>query len=815
MISIKRSTSLLSLTLFVVLSISQASSPLGEETAYTKLEEYVVFSPINRDASVLPNDHPFSSVYGYETSILDTPRNVTVISSTQLEAISLKDVRDFTKLTSSSYTSSNFGAPTTPSIRGQAADTLLNGMRKGMTNNGNGMPFNTNSLESVNILKGPPSVMIGASQYVGGYIDIITKRPTGENEGRLDLTIDSEGMRKAMIDQNLVLSETTNLRISLTGEDSTDYYWDDYRRQSTAFYAALDWQPSDDYQLELFAEYFNANYTENWGINRPTDDLINDLTYVTGIGTTGGFLDQVTTTGTTQIDREARLHGEGDDSNGDYFTLQAIQTLTANPDVTIVNNSLFQYRDRDTYSSYQYSEVLRDNFRFENRTEVRTRVDFLSLRHNLNLGLDLSYQDIWAVNDYYHEPANAWDLANQSYSDIGVTNADVFNTPFILNSFPISGESARGKLYARPGSTSSDYDLPGTRDVSGNEDSNDSQTTSIGLFTQDDIELNERLNLLIGGRIDYVYVNSEDPMFDDMIDYLDYIGEDTSALERAEDSYGGFVPNFNIGLVYKLTDSQRLYANYNYSQSIPVDLGGGIALRADGKINSEAFDTTSQLFELGYKGTFYDDTLYTTVNLFQQDRVEPQSRGNDQEVEVWGIEAELHYQPTERFYMVFAYSYMESITRNGMNAARTPISAVDPNGGTYLYDSFPSYSGYDADTPGVPNHIFNGLISYSLTNSFSMSLGFLVTSPMNLAFEVPASENLSPLDPGALESAEIPWQYSIDLGARYETDRWALALYLLNATDEENWGTVTSLYGNDSIFAELPRRIELTASLKW
>ncbi len=778
----------------------------SKSSSYQELDEYIVTSPIDPNESVLPNDHPFNSIYGYQTEILDTPRNVTVISKTQLEAISLKDVRDFSKLTSSSYTSSNFGAPTTPSIRGQTADTLINGMRKGLSNNGNGMPFNTNSIESVNILKGPPSVMVGASQYVGGYVDLLTKRPTGYNEGRLDLSIDSEGMQKAQIDQNLVLSETVNLRISLTGEDSTDYYWDDYKRQTAAFYAALDWSPSEQYQLELLTEYFNANYSENWGINRPSNDLIGNQNYVTGIGSTGGFLDSVTTTGTSKISRDARLHGEGDDSNGDYFTLQAIQTIRTNPDITFVNNSLFQYRDRDTYSSYQYSEVLRDNFRFENRTEARTDGQWLGLYHNLNLGLDVSYQDVWAVNDYYHEPANAWDLVNQSPADIGVTDAEVFYTAFFYNAFPISGESGRGKLSARPGSNSSSYFIASTGEfVLGNQDSNDSQTTSVGIFVQDDSELTDRLNLLIGGRIDYVYAQSKDPMFRDMIQYLEDLNptEDYSAVEQAEDSHGDFVPNFNLGLVYRLAASQRLYANYNYSESIPVDLGGGIALQqtdtpgdgVNGTLDEDAFDAASQLFEFGYKGTFYEDTLYTTVNFFKQDRIEPQSIGDDQEVNVWGIEAELHYQPVEKFYMIFAYSYMESITRNGINASLTPIS----DGVTYQYATFAAYADYEADT-------------------FSASIGFLVTSPMNLAFNVPASarvDDQQAIAPGDLKSAEIPWQYSIDLGLRYETERWALAVYLLNATDEENWGAVTGLYGNDSIFAELPRRLEVTASLKW
>ncbi len=814
----------------------------SEEELVYELEEYIVTSKHSPDYSVLPNDHLFSSVYGNEMGILDTPRNITIISPTQLEAISLKDPRDFTKLTTSSYSGSNFGAPTTPSIRGQVADTLLNGMRKGMTSNGNGLPLNMNSVESVNILKGPPSVMVGVSQYVGGYTDLITKRPTWTNEGQASITADTEGLRKANIDQNWVLSDTAAMRVSITGEDTDDYYWDDFKRKTFAFYGALDWQPNERYQLELIGEYFYADYTENWGINRPTQDLIDHNRYVTGGAEDGftapagnpptGFFDIVNTDGIVEIDREARLHGAGDDSEGDYVSFQAIQSFTPDSDLKILNNSLFQYLDRDTYSAYQYSEVLRDNWRFENRTEVQTSQELLGFLHNLNVGAAFSYQDIWAVNDFYHEPANAWDLANQSYSDIGVTDASVFSSGGFYNAFPISGESARGRLtLGRPGSTTSSYLTP-TGFVLGNGDSNDSQTTAAGIFLQDQVDLNERLSVLVGGRLDYVYVESADPMFSSMIRYLQTTnpGEDFSDLEKAEDSHGDFVPNANIGFVYELTPVQRLYFNYNYSESIPIGAGGGVPLEysgdpsdpnydnINGKLNEDAFDIESELYEFGYKSSWLDNTMFFTANIFYQTRTEQVAEGSDQEIEAQGFETELHFQPSRKFYIVAGYSYIDSTTRNGLNATRTPIDEVPSSGGSHPINDFYSYDGYDADTPGVPNHIINGLLAYQFTENFSATLGLVITSEIDLAFNVPGEYTTNAFGAATgepLRSAEIPWQYSVDLGFKYATDRWEAALYVLNATDEENWGAVNGLYGNDSVYAELPRRFEFTLTAKW
>ena len=83
------------------------------------------------EESILATTRPISSVYGTDRSILDTPRNVNIVSREQLDAIGIKDVRDFSKLTSSSYTKTNFGAPTTPNLRGQEADLMINGIRRG------------------------------------------------------------------------------------------------------------------------------------------------------------------------------------------------------------------------------------------------------------------------------------------------------------------------------------------------------------------------------------------------------------------------------------------------------------------------------------------------------------------------------------------------------------------------------------------------------------------------------------------------------------------------------------------------------------
>ena len=49
----------------------------------------VIVTDVPIEENIMPTSRPTSSVYGTDTSILDTPRNVTIISREQLSAIDI------------------------------------------------------------------------------------------------------------------------------------------------------------------------------------------------------------------------------------------------------------------------------------------------------------------------------------------------------------------------------------------------------------------------------------------------------------------------------------------------------------------------------------------------------------------------------------------------------------------------------------------------------------------------------------------------------------------------------------------------------
>src|SRR5689334_15563122 len=234
---------------------AQAAAPATSSTPpkdeVLVLDPYRIDSGVPPDELVLPIARPFNSVFGTDDNIVDVPRNVTIISRQQLSDISIASVLDFSKLTSSSYTTTNFGAPANPSIRGQTADLFINGVRGRITSNGNGLPLDFNSVESVNIVKGPATAVQGTSMYVGGFVDLITKRPYFDaTKGSVSMTVGSYSQKEWTVDVGGPLSKAAAYRLSYSGTDSKGYSWD-YFNKNHSIYGALTLRPAPGYEIFL------------------------------------------------------------------------------------------------------------------------------------------------------------------------------------------------------------------------------------------------------------------------------------------------------------------------------------------------------------------------------------------------------------------------------------------------------------------------------------------------------------------------------------------------------------------------------------
>jgi hypothetical protein len=762
----------------------------------------VVVTDVPIEENIMPTNRPTNSVYGTDTPILDTPRNATIISTEQLSDIDIQDPRDFSKLTSDSYTQSNFGAPANPSIRGQSADVFINGMRRGLTSNGNGFPLDFNSVESVDIIKGPADAVYGASQYVGGYVDEVTKQPFFDKwQGSVGTTVGEYQVYRWTADVGgpLIKNELA-MRLSYSGQDSGSYYDNSHIQQESA-YLALTWTPNSKYTLAFNGEYEDADYNENNGINRVTQNLIDNNKYITGtvpggIGSIGEFFNPVVAGPTVDISPSQHIIGVDDGSYGHTEDGQIIQTLLVNDNFKIIWNTLYERIDRRTYNSQGFDEVLRDNAAADSRLEFIVDNDFGSghsekpaakeakdakdgkdakavatqmksdsgfIMHNeLNAGIEFRFQNNDNYDTFAVEPFDAFDITQ----------------PISTVRIPLSTQLANGQFHI-PGATSLYVFTPN------NGDSAQSQAYEWGPYFQDELKLTEKFSLFFGARADILYVDSQSPP-----------GTPDSLYEHMNTTQ--VLPNVNISPTYKPFPWMTTYFTYNLSQSTNTGDGGSYSPT----FTPVDFHQQSRLYELGAKFSVLKDKLYFTFTGYQQERENPSIGGTSVDQDVKGLEFEAYYQPDKHFYATASYSVLDSETENpGFTHEYIPIAAGTVKPGTVLITDVGSFvlqpdgAGYLGTfrTPGYPKNLINGLLTYKTDFGLGFSADIQITSPMTLSYD---------------ETLKIPWQYNVDLSVFYKYKNVVTRVSVYDATNQYNWNPANPIYGNESIFAVEPIHVE-------
>ncbi len=786
------------------------------------------------EENIMPTSRPFNSVYGAERSILDTPRNVTIISREQLDAIAIKDIRDFSKLTSSSYTKTNFGAPATPNLRGQEADLFINGMRRGGSSNGNDLPINFNAVESVNIVKGPAGVVYGTTNYLGGYADLITKKPFFDRpHGEASISIGDYNQYTWNLDYGAPVSETSAWRLSYEGKD-WDGYWQFWFQRSHALYLAYTHRPSDTYRIEANIEFFQADYTENWGINRVTQDLVDHGRYIPNRQTDSEYAAYVATLGngcgfwcgdpvtdfasqfggggfasiipvasnTIPVNRRWKLAAPGDDSSGKAIYGGVDQFWELSGNLSIVNKTQFGYKDRETFSSYHYSEYLKDNYLLENRTEIHGKGNLMGqVPYEINVGLRLRYDAIWSVNHFFNEPVNFWDMArdpnlhrvpDQAFSDFGA--------PYVF------GKAPRGIL--NHWYIGNDEFAPIPTLTGG-----DSAMLTIGPFFQTDLRLHEKFSLLYGLTVDFVEGSLKHPTLGTNGGY-DYDGDgeiDDDQQERGfqvSDTLDLF--NYNISPILKMNENTSLYVTWNYSETYVAETGG----RPD--IPSWGEDRSSSLLEFGAKFSLLDDEFFIGAAYVDRSYTEINQDGSIDDVLVDAFEIEFNYQPNRRLFATFGYSYIDQVRTGGFYSSPYTIDrALAETGGLYISPLFQGAPvGKLVRSPGVPRHLVNALFQYKFDNGFGLMANYLGYGKMPSGYEgFPISvPNFSGGDDYELISntAILPFQTEVDLSVFWENEEWMVKLTLFNIGDEKNWDVNNAGYGNGSLVARMPRHGEFT-----
>ena len=135
---------------------------LAEETDdVAELETFVTEEAVEDDIGIIPTS-PIGSIFGFDKTLLETPRSASVISIETIEQYGITDIDDLVVLAPGSFTQSFFGAAGALDLRGTPGEVYFNGIRR-LENPGN---YSTpiGAADRVDIVRGPASPVSGPSR---------------------------------------------------------------------------------------------------------------------------------------------------------------------------------------------------------------------------------------------------------------------------------------------------------------------------------------------------------------------------------------------------------------------------------------------------------------------------------------------------------------------------------------------------------------------------------------------------------------------------------------------------------------------------
>ena len=799
-----------------------ATQALAQEDE--EIEEIIVKGSLRS----LPTQN-VGSVFGFDKTLLETPRSASTISSDQIDRFDIGDIDELVALAPGTYTQSFFGVAGSLDVRGTPGETYFRGMRR-LDNPGN-YPTPLGATDRVDIVRGPATPIYGPAK-IGGYLNFVPKSARADSGAYLDEPEGRLGFTAGSWNKSVLTAEVggpgtvgnQDFGYYLYGmvEDSGSYYQYSSTSQ-TLLQASFDVDVNDNLRMQFGGMYHDFGGNQNAGWNRLTQDLIDTGTYLTG---TAQALD---TDGDGSISHaEYRATADFDDTDGDAAfgiapfvfrpelvtvsdldrqqalenvgtaILDGSQTLVAADDtlenqvatlyfdIIYTTNDDWEFKNQLFYESYEnlnenaygFSQF-HDSYVIEDKFVISKVMETGSLTTSLQISPSIRYTDFKHGDDYTNEFFDRRDLTGPSLA------------------------LDRRLLSTRVDEEWSEYDI--------------GDYTDLGFGVMADFTWESGLNLLVGARYDTIDISSRVAL--DKVQLFNFSTEFVLLSNDGQFLLNDFVDTANPppgsikgqvvdsttedGVSWTVSLSWATEAGIipyvTASEQSTIIAGQGAQIPTH-QIWSGPFDT-SELLEFGIKGSFLDDTLYMALSVYEQERTDFSAQAivtntvNNTE----GIEFETRWVANENLVMTFGYSHMEIVNRTVLSEGQRfgffgaeDMPQIDPAlvyGGQVIgFNAAPNEAA--ARRAGVPENI------YTFTGTYIFDNGFGINASVISADEVFSSHS---------QAVRLPSYTLLNLGVFYKAERWSMSLTGKNLTDEKYFrANFPNLFGAQIVLPELP-----------
>lgn len=549
------------------------------------------------------------------TPIIDVPQSLSIITADQITEQGVTSIGDIIDYTAGVNTSQGEGHRDAVVFRGvrSTADFFIDGNRddvqyyRGLYN-----------IEQIEILRGPNALLFGRGG-TGGILNRVTKKATIDQQFTgFKSTLNSFGGVGVEIDHNFSASDTSAVRINAMYE-SLENHRDFYDGERIGFNPSARFELSTNTTLDLSYEYVDHERFIDRGIPTGSDgrpvEAFEDIVFGDS---------EVNLTGLeAHLLRASLQHNFSDNTKSNFSAFLGDYSKFYQNFYASGYDQAINIVELDGY----IDETERQNLVLSGN--IVTEFETGNIAHTLIFGgeyLDTS-SDQFRLNPVF---------------DTTIDDREFFNATRPISLSGGTGVNALGQQ-----TTYSFSDL--------NDDTRvNLEVTS--LYIQDQIELSEKFDVLLGARFDSFDINV-------------FNAAANETRDRKDDEIS---PRF--GLIYKPVENISIYTSY--SESFLPRSGEQFA-NINGDNNQLDPDTFTNL-EFGVKWDF-EQGLSLTAAVFENEQSSPQVADDDPSTldvidsEISGFELQLNGQFTDSWSAVASYTSLD-----GEQVSRSGPTGLDP-----------------------------------------------------------------------------------------------------------------------------------------
>lgn len=429
------------------------------------------------------------------------PISVASVSGNDLYLRGIVNMQDAVKFLPNTRMRTTYGAYQQFEVRGfDHTPIMIDGVRDERTSISNSAPIpDLSSVESIELLKGPASVLYGHST-VGGIVNIIRKSPTSEKTINALLSYGSWDNKRAMMDFGGKLIGPFNYRAVVNWSDNEGYRYTNDKRFSG--YLALGANLGKHHELDIRAGFNRDWYGTEAGLPSLMSDSVYNKKDESLYLSEGAML--------PGLNPRWRYNNESDFMKNHGSNISVRYTYKLSERLNIENRLAYNYDNIDYLSTEKVSYLesdkpIYDHYFIKNKTKQYICLDSVQITfplrfaytvHTINEQLETSGRFVLSNGMKYNYLAgyNYIYFSRDTYRSYNGSNPET-NEPYTLSDL-IEGPGLNSKV-----AVYNPHSMGYMEPYFGGGTSTRNYTH--GVYLQNLLELSDKLKVMLCGRYDY------------------------------------------------------------------------------------------------------------------------------------------------------------------------------------------------------------------------------------------------------------------------------------------------------------------------